>query len=293
MKPAVILDKSFLQGAPTDCIRALATTHRLVVSGALFYELLTGPEPGRSRCFAKLPQTDNPVELVDNVGRLMRVEMETQRPAGKPSSHREEMRFRFNPGLVKGNYAMPLEAQRALEDIGDATKSDVESFLERAIISPSFFPGLSMGSAADRVKARQEAEEAIADTERLLQFYAQLESPDPTTPFPPHALMNENWAILRWLQVNMLFGIDLYVRYSGNIPEEFSTKIYEKLEHDVHDAQVLILGCLEGAFATREKRANSMVAPSRPNRNAIRMTANQPMERTPSCCALRRRSSAR
>lgn len=254
MKAAVILDKSFLQGAPTDRIRGLAETHRLVVSGALFYELLTGSEPGRSRCFAKLPQTETPVELVDHVGQLMRVEMETQQPAGRPSSHREQMRFRFNPGLVKGNYELPHEAQRALKEQAEVIKSDVESFLERAKMSPSFFPGLSTGSTTDRRNARHEAENTIADPEGLLEFYSHLEPPDPSTPFPPRALMNENWAILRWIQVNMLFGIDLYVRYSGNIPKVFPATTYEKLEHDVHDAQVLILGCLERAFATREKK---------------------------------------
>ena len=254
MKPAVILDKSFLQGAPTDSVRALASTHRLVVSGALFYELLTGAEPGRSRCFAKLPQTENPVELVNHVGQLMRIEMEMQRPAGKPSAHREEMRFRFNPDLVKTGYELPAEAQRTIEEQAEELKNDVGSFLERAVMTPSFFPRLGTGRTEDRARARQEAEDAIADPVEVLQFYAQLASPDLNTPFPPHALMNENWAIFRWLQVNLLFGIDLYVRYSGNIPKEFSANIYEKLEHDIHDAQVLMLGCLEGVFATREKK---------------------------------------
>ena len=55
MTHAIVLDKSFLQGSKKARIYQLAETHRLIVSDALFYELLTASEPGRSRCFAKFP----------------------------------------------------------------------------------------------------------------------------------------------------------------------------------------------------------------------------------------------
>ncbi|MNT61706.1 hypothetical protein D3C72_1993660 [compost metagenome] len=66
--------------------------------------------------------------------------------------------------------------------------------------------------------------------------------------------MTEDWAIYRWLQVQFLFALDLYVRYQGKVPDSMGSAAWEKLEHDVLDAQVLMLGCLEGAFATNEKK---------------------------------------
>ncbi len=118
----------------------------------------------------------------------------------------------------------------------------------------SFFPNLLAGSQQERVQARIEAEKAIAAPGSLLAFYSSLEPPPGQNALPPVHLIDERWALYRWLQVQFLFSIDLYVRYQGRIPTDLTPGIFERLEHDVLDAQVLMLGCLEGAFATREKK---------------------------------------
>lgn len=257
MQRAVVLDKSFLQGAPRSRVHALATSHRLVMSDTLFYELLTGSEPGRSRCFAKLPQRDNPVDLVNHIGTLMSIEIDTHRPAGRPSTHREELRFQFNPALLNETYTLPSEAQEVVDEQLADIKSDVISFVERASETSSFFPNLLTGSQQERAQARTEAEQAIAAPGSLVDFYASLEPPPGQRPLPPADLIDERWALYRWLQVQFLFAVDLYVRYQGNIPRQFTDRVFERIEHDVHDAQVLMLGCLEGAFATRENKLKS------------------------------------
>lgn len=251
---AIVLDKCFLQGSKKERIHELAESHRLVVSDALFYELLTGGEPGRSRCFAKFPATENPVDLVNHIGTLMRIEIDTQRPAGKPSKHRESMRFQFNPRLLNAEYELPAEAQQAIDEQTRDLHSDVRSFIARASAMDSFFPNLLIGSQAERVHARAAAEEAVAEPGTLNSFYASLKPPPGERPLPSVKLVTKDWALYRWLQVQFLFGIDLYVRYQGNVPKEFGAATFEKIEHDVLDAQVLMLGCLEGAFATREKK---------------------------------------
>ncbi len=50
----------------------------------------------------------------------------------------------------------------------------------------------------------------------------------------------------------MLFALDLFVRYRGGLRAQLTPRVRERLEHDVHDAQILALGVLEGAIATRE-----------------------------------------
>ena len=254
MNPAIILDKCFLQGTSAARIRELAASRRLVVSDALFYELLTSDEPARSRCFGKFPPVENPVDLVSHIGPLMRLEMETHRPSGSPSTHRENWRFQFNPALVTSDYEVPESGRVAIEEHSQELRSDVLSFIERARLTPTFFPNLLEGSQPERKQARADAESAIADPGSLLPFYSSLEPPEGEKPLPPAHLVSEEWALYRWLQVHMLFGVDLYVRYAGRIPQTLSTNIFEKLEHDVLDAQVLMLGCLEGAFATRERK---------------------------------------
>lgn len=254
MQSAIILDKSFLQGSKKTRIHELAQTHRLLVSDALFYELLTASEPGRSRCFSKFPPIDNPVDLVDHIGTLMRLEIDSHIPAGKPSTHCEKLRFQFNPRLVNPEYELPEEGLRSVNEQTAQLRSDVLSFIDRCSAIDSFFPKILVGSETQQVQAREEAERAIAEPGALIPFYASLEPPPGQQPLPSASIVTEKWALYRWLQVQLLFSLDLYVRYRGAIPENISPTTYEKIEHDVLDAQVMMLGCLEGAFATREKK---------------------------------------
>jgi hypothetical protein len=252
--PAIVLDKSYLQGAKASRIQELADTNRLVVSDALFYELLTSSEPGRSRCFAKFPVTENPVDLVNHIGTLIRIELDTHSPCGMPSSHCEKLRFQFNPCLVNPDYVLPEEARFTVDEQTTQLQSDVANFLEQIALVPSFFPYLLTGNTAEQKLAHAKAEHAIAEPGALIPFYSKLEPPPGQKPLPPPHLVSENWAIYRWLQVKLLFALDVYVRYGGKVPQTLSSAVYERMEHDVLDAQVLMLACLEGAFATREKK---------------------------------------
>ncbi len=254
MKPAIVLDKSFLQGASAAAIQKLASSHRLVISWALFYELLTCDTRGRRGCFSKLPKTENPVELVESIGKLMKIEINIHQPAGKPSSHKENIQFTFNPKLLADDYQMPLDSQEAINEHTNRLQSDIKRFIDIAKSNLELFPNLLSGNDKERAAAYRSAEEKITDKVAMLSFYAQLQSPDTNIPFPPHTLLDESWATYRWLQVQMLFSIDLFVRYSEDILEQLTPSISEKIEHDLIDAEVLTLGCLEGAFATREKK---------------------------------------
>jgi hypothetical protein len=254
MATPIVLDKSFLQGVGTSRIRALAASHRLLVSDALFYELLTAEEPVRSQCFRKFPPIENPVDLVSHIGPLVRLEISTHRPSGPPSIHREDLRFQFNSDLVTMEYEIPEPGRRAIEEHAKELRSDVESFMQRADLVHTFFPDLLSGSQSNRDTARAEAEAAIAAPGSLLQFYSFLEAPPGEKPLPPANLVSEGWAVYRWLQVQMLFALDLYARYGGRIPEKLTDGTFERIEHDVLDAQLLMLGCLEGAFATKEQK---------------------------------------
>lgn len=254
MKPAIVLDKNYLQGCSRAQLVSLTKSHRLVMSGALFYELMTTSDEQRRRCFAKLPQTDNPVELVDHVGELMRRELKTGKPCGKPSSNTLEIRFRFNPGLLRDDYRLPEEALEAMREEGQNVAGEQERLVQLSEMTPLLFARLDSGSTETRQQGRIEAEAAIADVTEIIGFYRGLASPDPNSPFPDADIVGPDWAHIRWLQVQMLFALDIYVRYQGAVRAALSAKVLERLEHDIHDAQHLALGVLEGAFATREKK---------------------------------------
>jgi hypothetical protein len=249
----IILDKCFLQGSSASRIHELADRHRLLVSDGLFYELLTCGEPARSRCFAKFPAVENPVDLVSHIGTLARKEIDTHCPAGKPSENREELRFVFNAKLVGANYELPEEAKQATTERFSELRESSKNMLDMALTIEEFFPGLLSGNQSSREAARASAEALIVAPGSLNEFIGSLEAPDGHPGLPPAYLLDDRWAIYRWFQVKLLFALDLYVRHQGRLPE-MTDAAWVRLEHDVLDAEVLSLGVLEGVFATREKK---------------------------------------
>lgn len=254
MRSGVVLDKNFLQGASRVRVLALAASHELLMPAALFHELLTTSPEARRKCFAKLPKAENPVVLVDHVGRLMAYEIETRRPSGRPSTHRIDLRFRFNVRLEESDYELPEEAQSAIREQIEEVQSDIERLIDLSETIPSLFPELLSGTTEARATARADAEASIGSLENVLAFYNELE-PAHMTPAGPEIVRDlEQWSHLRWLQVLMLFAVDLHIRYKGRLRKELTPGVIERLEHDVHDGQILALGVLEGAIATQEKK---------------------------------------
>jgi hypothetical protein len=250
----IVVDKSFLQGTNGQRILRLASENRILMSDALFYELLTTKPEVRVQCFAKLPQQENPVDLVNHAGFLLRQEIDSGQPSGKPSLHKEDIRFVFNTALRQIDYVMPEDAIEAIKDETARLKDSVTNFMTKTNATASMFPNVLKGNQAERTKSHMEAEKTITAPLALRPFISQMSPPAGEKTLPPVDRMDESWAIYRWLQIQMLFALDIYVRYQGSIPDPMSQRVYEKLEHDVLDAEQLILGCLEGAYATKEKK---------------------------------------
>jgi len=220
----------------------------------------------RSTCFSKFPRTANPVDLVTHVGGLLRIEIETQQPSGKPSLHRENIRFQFNAALLRDDYELPPKVAQTVAEHTAELQLDVASFINSVHLMSTLFPDVLAGSDSSRQAAREAAKHVLAyDTDALRGFYGQLKLPNAQRPLPPAASVTPDWALFRWLQVKLLFALDVYCRYGGRLPEPLSPKLYEKMEHDVLDAQYLILGVLERSFATRETKLKEWWALICPN----------------------------
>lgn len=254
MKPAVVLDKNFLQGSPVSVVRALAESHTLVMPGALFFELLTTDIDARRKCFSKLPQSINPVDLVDHMGVLLKHEGRNNAPCGKPSTHRMSIDFQFNARLVEEDYTLPAEAQATIDSQIHDANADVERLIGLSESVPSLFPVLASPRATKSSPPHREAEALISNAQAVKEFYETLDAPDVSHTYPRISGAPEDWAHIRHLQVLMLFAVDIHVRYGGKIRSLLSPNVLLKLEHDVHDAQILALAILEGAIATNEKK---------------------------------------
>lgn len=270
MQASIVLDKSYLQCANRADVQALAMTHRMLMSEALLYEMLSKPSDYR-RCFSKLPQVDNPVDIVWHVGGYLKREIEARRRAPRPSLATRGIRFRFNPLLLDAGYVLPSEAAEELERQRLELREDIAMLKERALGMPSFFPKAFTGSDSSRQTARTEAETQISTPGSLMDFYAQLRAPKGLRRYPPPKLIDDSWAIYRWLQVQFLFALDLYGRYGERLNDPMSPQTIEKIEHDVLDAQYLFIGVLEGAFATEERKLQRWFRLLRPDGHLLRI----------------------
>ena len=244
------------------------------MSEALLYELLSKPEDYRA-CFSKFPSIENPVDVVLHIGGYLRKEIESRRPAPRPSDRRRQLRFRFNLRLLDSDYSLPEEAANEVVRQRNELLGDVATLKERAIGVPEFFPDLFVGSDAVRKASRAEAEALIAKPGSLLDFYAGLRAPKGMRRFPPRKLVTDRWAIYRWLQVQFLFALDLYARYGAALAEPLSSAVEKGIEHDVLDAQYLLIGILEGAFATEERKLQRWFRLLQPNGLLLTETANR------------------
>lgn len=76
----VVIDKTVLQGGSKARLQSLFLNHRVLMTQALFYELLTTEPAKRARCIGRLPVIENPVVLIHNVGPILRWEVDHRRP---------------------------------------------------------------------------------------------------------------------------------------------------------------------------------------------------------------------
>jgi hypothetical protein len=250
MTTSVFLDKSFLFGVKTETFRALLQHTNFIISDATLYELVTTSEPQRSNCIRKFGPGITEIQLVSFVGPMIKREVKTHAPAGLPSQFREVGVFAFNPNLFGGGYELPADAQKAVDEKYQELQMEIDTLVSRVEHIPSHFPELRGGDKA----SLQSVEALIALPGSFLPLYSHMSWPDKSDSLPPVSKINEFWAIYRYLQVQMLFAAHLFYQYNGKLPPTTHPKFNIKLEHDVLDADQLILGCLQGAFASNEKK---------------------------------------
>lgn len=250
----VIVDKSFLQGHTKAAVHDFCKDHRILMTEALLYELLSNPTDRRS-CFEKLPATTNPVDIVMHAGGYLKKEIYSRKQAPRPSERIQDFDFEFNTRLRGSEYELPPEAASVLHDQHAELLADVASLKARALHMPDFFPDVFHGSDSERRAARLVAERDIAARPgKLFDFYASLRAPKGQKKLPPRKLITEDWAVYRWMQIHLLFALDLYCRYGVALGDAMTPRVEEKIEHDVLDAQYLFIGVLQKSFATHEKK---------------------------------------
>lgn len=246
-KTDVVIDKSFLQGAPKDILESLFKNQRVLMTSVNFLELLTTSATERARCFKKLPKSENPVALVEPLDLILRWEVENQQPLSNIDHVIRREQFHFNSGLDNENFQMEEEQTNYTEYLKRRVATQAKEFAEHCSIIPFRFPEIKNCRPGDSlIKIKEIQKRVSTDPEFVRELYSgRLEDT-----WPPPTDIDERWALFRWIQIGVLAALDYFRKYGEREMRLETTKI----ENEYLDLEYCLIGCLVGSIATRDKR---------------------------------------
>lgn len=266
MKPAIVLDKSYLDGAPTQAVMALCDEYEALMPEELFYELITTRPESQKRCFSKLPDRVNPVLLVPSIGTLLRAEMEHQAACTPIEAHRGTEDYEFNRKLREGTYVPEGDVLRNLEEWKASIADDTKGFIQRWAVVHHFFPELNGIDWKDFPATIQSAREKVAtDDDFVRTVYASFLDEDAPKDSPRPEAISREWVFFRWVQCQVLASLRLFGRYQGRVPESQGQAFVERIEHSMLDSYYLIYGSLVGRIATLDDEVREDFVLLQPN----------------------------
>lgn len=245
-KTDVVIDKSFLQGAPKDILQSLFKNQRVLMTQRNLYELLTTRPTERARCFKRIPAVKNPVERVEPVGSILRWEVKNKGPLLNIDHVIIRGSFNFNPKLVEENFNLGEDQTSHLEDWKRESKQNMKDFEVHGSHVPVQFPKLRNYRPGDNSSQIEGIQKRICtDPEYVREFYNG--EREDTWPSAEH--IDERWALFRWIQIRVMAALDYYRKYGEREMSSDTTKI----ENEYFDLEYCLVGCIVGAIATQDK----------------------------------------
>ena len=270
----IVVDKSCAQG-----IRSLLEHYdqwQFLFPDAFFFEIASTGARARQRCLSKLRELHSygAVRVAPNVGEMFRKELHRLGHAGPPS---ENLVLGLDLDAFFGARFDHLSAAR--RDALLSTEMDfdrnVDGLIERANMLQRVVPGIGKGTTDEHRRAafRAARETVVGDHDFVRTFFADFVcSGDHAPPgasllaeIARNGILGPEWTIYRWVQVQLLYGLDLVERHGSMTSEALTPKQRERLQRDVIDIEYVILGVLQGALATNDRRMRGMFTLLRPD----------------------------
>lgn len=249
----IVVDKSFLDGAPGTQVLDVFTNHKALIIESLFFELMTTGAKSQVRCFSKVPDQPASFSLIPNIGTLLRYEFETRKPCLPLDDRRIEGAYIFNAKLCNGTFVPEGQVLADLEEMKTHVEADTKSFLERCQVIHLYFPELIGIEFRDFPAAVANARLSLAtDFTRVRNIYAKLHAEAPEHEALEPELLGPQWAWFRWVQSQMLAALRIFGRYQCRIPDAPTPRVLRNAEHSMLDVDYILAASLAGAIATND-----------------------------------------
>lgn len=242
----IVIDKSYLHGGPKDELADIFSEYRVVMSEALFFELMTTTEQKRARCFKRIPLAMNPVLLLPDIAPLLKWEVENRAPLLDVEIVAINERFKLNGELTDEEFRLEPTESVYLHDWKQRVEIEVEKFKEFSTNVCEVFTGLekyrpgSDTSLIDLIRSR-----VCEDLEITRYIYDCCGYRG----WPSGQEIDDRWAIFRWWQIRILASLDLYKKHGKNI----KYLGYKRIENEFHDLEYCLFASLCGRLATKDK----------------------------------------
>lgn len=247
----VVLDKSFLERKGPLEVAKLCERAIVVMTESLFYELITTNKDSLKRCFKNLPNSHNPVMLVE-LCRLLRFEIEKKHPYGELTEHAIKERYTFNERLRDGTFVFEGEVNKNRDQWQDIVKTRTQNFIDRCRCVYEYFPELNGIPWRDFPGAIDKARCKVAENHDFVRDictrHIGLED------YLGSTRLDANWAWFRYIQCQLLGALRLFGKWQGKYPEDGGEKFYTGTEHSMLDIDYVVMGVLAGGIATFDKQ---------------------------------------
>jgi hypothetical protein len=252
-KARIILDKSYLQGTSAEEVEQLCKSYRTFVPDVLLIELFSAPSPIRAKCLRKIRHDQDIIAVITGVGDLFRFELVNRSPC-TPLEGRFIVNAKLSDSLFNSVCPLTPEQTQYLSAKETELRARTLDMISIWRSVDRFFPRLrGLKPGGDR-EAIEEARRVVGnDTTAIRQIYhgiCQEWVPPNGFPgkLPPADLIGPNWAVYRWLQVNLLAAIDVVSKYTVAVVPKA-----EKRTNERHDLDYAVTAALIDGLATKDQ----------------------------------------
>lgn len=242
----IIVDKSWITSVNKSYLQEICNNNFLVLPAPLGYELFTSDNKKQTLgILKKLNTVKEKIFLIEVINELIRFEIEHQKPFGSIERFFQNIYFDANIEKIKNGLTRKQRFMLNYHKInweGDGTKS----FLTIMEGVHNEFPQLkNVKDSKDKIF--DEVLEIICyDKDLLMKIYDSIRP----SKYPPSKIINYNWAVLRWLQIHLLYAVEYKRRY--DLQNRKISLI--KLAHDNIDIEYLMLGVLNKCMASDDNK---------------------------------------
>jgi hypothetical protein len=240
-----VLDKSFLDGVSSAQLQYYAQTGWIFgLTEVLMHEHFRKRDARRIANLFKLRSIEKNLVLLPGIGEMFRAEKRNLKPAPKVLPAKA-IKFIVERGPSGEFFELDGNALRSTKE----RAAEVKWRLRKMIAIWRLYriiPQLGNAKPSEMPAGIEDLSLRIRDDrEDMRGVYRNYR--DGSSPAPE--LLDEDWATFRWIQVQLLAGLDFYAGYGlDKQPNR------EKLVHELLDLDYLVTALLVGGLACRETR---------------------------------------